>query len=445
VRAAALRSGKKVVVLDDDPTGTQTVHGVPVLTEWSVETLCDELANDLPAVYLLTNSRSLPLAEAQAVNAEAGRNLRLASERTGRRVAVVSRSDSTLRGHFPGETDALAAALGGGFDAVLLIPAFIAGGRLTIENVHYVADAERLVPAGETEFARDASFGYRASDLRHWVEEKTAGRVRADQVAAISLRTIRIGGPEQVVRELLTLENGAVCVVNAASESDLAVAVLGILAAEERGRRFLYRTAGSFVPLRAGIVPRKLLVAGELPLREPRGALIVVGSYVPQSSRQVCALLKLPGISSLEVYVDALLDECRRGGEIARVAGHVTEQLRRGMDVVIYTSRQLVTGDDPAASLAIGRRVSEGLVSIISSTAEQPRYILAKGGITASVTATLGLGVQRAMVLGQIRPGVPVWQLGEETRFPGLAYVVFPGNVGTPDTLADIVTELRAR
>lgn len=444
LRAAALRSGRKVVVLDDDPTGTQTVHGVPVLTEWPVEALCDELANDLPAVFLLTNSRSLPLAEAQAANAEAGRNLRLASERTGRRVAVVSRSDSTLRGHFPGETDALAAALGGGFDAVLLIPAFIAGGRLTVDNVHYVADAERAVPAGDTEFARDASFGYRASDLRQWVEEKTAGTVRADQVAAISLRTIRIGGPEQVARELLALRRGAVCVVNAASESDLAVAVLGILTAEMQGRRFLYRTAASFVPLRAGLAPRSLLAADALPLSGAAGALIVVGSYVPQSSRQVNAVLEAPGTIGVEVCVASLLDEARHTDEVARVAERATQTLRRGMDVVIYTSRQLVTGVDPTACLAIGRRISAGLVSTVRSIAERPRYILAKGGITASDTATRGLGVRRAMVMGQIRAGVPVWQLGTETRFPGLAYVVFPGNVGERDTLAGIVSELRA-
>ena len=66
VRAA----DRKVAVLDDDPTGTQTVHSTPVLTEWPVEALRAELANDLPAFYLLTNSRSWPLAEAEAMMAE---------------------------------------------------------------------------------------------------------------------------------------------------------------------------------------------------------------------------------------------------------------------------------------------------------------------------------------------------------------------------------------
>ncbi|MGD9268303.1 MAG: four-carbon acid sugar kinase family protein, partial [Desulfobacterales bacterium] len=64
--------GRKVVVLDDDPTGTQTVHGLPVLTEWSLEQLVAELQNELPAFYILTNSRSLTPPEARKINAEIG-------------------------------------------------------------------------------------------------------------------------------------------------------------------------------------------------------------------------------------------------------------------------------------------------------------------------------------------------------------------------------------
>ena len=117
--------------------------------------------------------------------------------------------------------------------------------------------------------------------------------------------------------------------------------------------------------------------------------------------------------------------------------------LRSGADVVLFTSRQLVTGTDANASLSISQRVSAGLVAIVQALTVRPRYILAKGGITSSDVATQGLGVQRAMVLGQVLPGVPVWQLGPETRHPGLSYIVFPGNVGGPDALGSVVTALR--
>jgi uncharacterized protein YgbK (DUF1537 family) len=454
IHAAVRAADEMLVVLDDDPTGTQSVHGISVLTAWSVDALRAELESATPAVYLLTNSRSMPLAQAQALNAEIGRTIQAAAESRqreglpgGRRPVVVSRSDSTLRGHFPGEIDALAAALGGGFDATLLIPAFIAGGRYTIDDIHYVADGDRLIPAGATDFARDATFGYRASNLREWVAERTCGRVPAAQVAAISIETIRRNGPDGVADQLAELHAGQVCIINAASERDLAVAALGMLQAESRGKRFLYRTAASIVPLRAGIPARPLLARADLDLPATgsgaTGGLIVIGSYVPKTSGQVAALLEQPEVASVEVDVGALLADAGWEREVARVAHATDQQLRAGQDIAIFTSRGLITGADAESSLAIGRRVSDGLVAIVRAITTRPRYLLAKGGITSSDTATRGLDVRRALVLGQILPGVPVWQLGPESRYPGMVYIVFPGNVGGPSALAEVVAALR--
>src|SRR5215471_15685028 len=445
IRAARRERPEKVVVLDDDPTGTQTVHGIPVLTEWSVEALRAELANDLPACFLLSNSRSLSLAEAQALNATIGCNLQEAARDVSRRFVVVSRSDSTLRGHFPGEVEALAGALAQDFDAWLLIPFFQEGGRYTIDDVHYVAEGEWLVPAAETEFARDAVFGYQFSDLRQWVAEKTGQRIPAQTVASVSLEAIRHGGPEQVRTRLMALPHGCVCIVNAAGQRDLEVFVQGLLAAEAHGRRFLYRTAASFVPIRADIAPRQLLAPDEMAMPAAGGGLIIVGSHVPRSSGQLAALQSQPGVVSVEVQVQALLAEAQYDAEVARVTQAIEQALRRDADVVLFTSRALVTGADAASTLAIGQRVSAGLVAVVRALATRPRYLLAKGGITSSDIATQGLGVKRALVLGQILPGVPVWQLGPETRYPGLGYIVFPGNVGGPQALAEVVLAAEAQ
>lgn len=445
-------SGQKVIVLDDDPTGTQTVHDIPVLTEWSVESLRAELSNNLPAFYILTNSRALPLPEAQALNAEIGRNLRDAGHAVGRAFAVISRSDSTLRGHFPGEVDSLADAIRDTHDApchppYLLIPAFLAGGRYTINDVHYVAYGDDLVPAGETEFAHDAAFGYRASNLCAWVEEKTRGAIRAGDVMSISIKDIRIGGPERVRDRLRALRPGDACIVNAASERDLEVMALACLMAEAAGSRFLYRTAASFARARAGIAPQPLLTARDFESSEgfrssSAGGLIIVGSYVPKTSGQLDALLRR-GVNAVEVSVEALLDDDNRSGEVARCAQAAEALLASGCDVVIYTSRRLISGADAATSLAIGRHVSDSLVAIVRSLAVRPRYVLTKGGITSSDIATKGLDVQRAMVLGQLLPGVPVWRIGSESRYPGTIYIVFPGNVGGPDALAQTYDLLR--
>jgi uncharacterized protein YgbK (DUF1537 family) len=212
IRRALRESRQKLVVLDDDPTGTQTVYDIPVLTEWPVKVLCNELSSETPAFYLLTNTRSMSLTDAQTINHEIGMRLIEASRKTKRPFVVASRSDSTLRGHFPGETDALAEALGG-FDAILLIPAFIAAGRYTLDDVHYLVDGENLLPVRMTEFAGDAVFGYQASNMREWVEEKTKGRVKVADVASISLGDIREGRAEHVTESLLKLKKGTYCVV----------------------------------------------------------------------------------------------------------------------------------------------------------------------------------------------------------------------------------------
>ena len=435
--------GRKVVVLDDDPTGTQTIHGLPVLTDWSTEALAAELQNDLPAFYILTNSRSMTLPKAQEVSAEIGHNLAAATDQTRREFVVVSRSDSTLRGHFPGEVAALSDALDQPFDGWLIIPFFLEGGRYSIDDVHYVDEGEILVPAAQTEFARDRAFGYMASNLRDWVAEKTNGQMAAQDVASVSISMLRSGGPEAVTDLLMTLDASRCCVVNAASYRDLEVFVQGWLAAEARGKRFLYRTAASFVQVRAGISPRQLLIQKDLQMPSTGGGLIVVGSYVPRSTQQIKALLPATDMSQAEVNVNALLSDELRNAEIRRVARKAEQALKQGNDMLIFTGRRLITGKDAKSNLHIGQKISEGLIDIVLHIEATPRYILAKGGITASDIATRALIVKKAMVLGQILPGVPVWQLGSESRFAGMAYIVFPGNVGDEQALFKVVQQLR--
>ncbi len=440
IRQRLRDANRKLVVLDDDPTGTQTVHDIAVLTEWSVESLAAELRRDATAFYLLTNSRSLPLAEAQALHQEIARNLVAARKQTSVDFTVVSRSDSTLRGHFPGETDALLDALGTSVDATLIIPFFLEGGRYTLDGVHYVAENEQLIPAAQTPFAQDADFGYAHSDLREWVAEKTGGRTPAEQVALLSLDDIRQGGPERVAERLSALD-GHTCVVDSVSMRDQQVVVLGILQAEAQGKRFLYRTAASFVQVRAGLSPQPVLTADNLQNDlVGSGGLVVVGSYVPKTTAQLETLLATTDITRVEVDVARLLTD-EQDAEIERAIQAMNKALHAGRDVVVYTSRELVTATGDA-SLSIGQRVSQSLVAIVQGLAERPRYLIAKGGITSSDVATRGLGVRRALVRGQILPGVPLWSLGAESRFAGMPYVVFPGNVGNEEAVAAVVRKL---
>ena len=114
--------------------------------------------------------------------------------------------------------------------------------------------------------------------------------------------------------------------------------------------------------------------------------------------------------------------------------------LPEGKSVAVFTRRERL--DLPTADkdrqLQISTQISDALTSVIGKLSVRPSFIVAKGGITSSDVGTKALQVRKALVKGQIRPGIPVWQTGEESRFPGLPYVIFPGNVGAKDDLKRI-------
>ncbi|XP_042963966.1 uncharacterized protein LOC122297829 [Carya illinoinensis] len=437
-------NSKTLVVLDDDPTGTQTVHDIEVLTEWTVESLAAQFRKNPKCFFILTNSRSLSSEKASALIKDICRNIDTAAnsaENVG--YTVVLRGDSTLRGHFPEEADAAVSVLGE-MDAWIICPFFLQGGRYTIEDIHYVADSDKLIPAGETEFAKDAAFGYKSSNLREWVEEKTGGRIPASSVTSISIQLLRKGGPEAVFEHLSSLPKGSTCIVNAASERDMAVFAAGMIKAELKGMRFLCRTAASFVSSRVGIIPKAPILPKDLGINKERnGGLIVVGSYVPKTTKQVEELRLQCGqiLKTIEVSVDKLAMRSgeERKEEISRAAELADCFLRAHEDTLILTSRELITGKTPSESLEINFKVSSALVEIVRQITTKPRYILAKGGITSSDLATKALEAKCAKIVGQALPGVPLWQLGPESRHPGVPYIVFPGNVGDSKALAEVV------
>ena len=453
IRAHWANNPKKVVVLDDDPTGTQTVHGVPVVTTWSVDIFTHLLRGNQRLFYVLTNSRSLSERDAAALTRDLITSLIQASKDTGVPYSIISRSDSTLRGHFPAETNAaielMEAAAKTTFDGQVLVPAFFEGGRYTFDNTHWVADGDELIPAGETEFAKDPAFGYRASDLRIWVEEKTRGQINRDEVVCISIDTLRKAGADGVCRQLLEAPKGSTIVGNALNYEDMYTLAAGFLRAESCGRQYLYRTAASFVPAYGGIPLKPPLDDRELHDSYGKGStaggLVVVGSHVQKTTEQLNQLLQIDGVFPIEVRVDRLLMPDSREAEISRVATQANRALTSGHDTVVYTSREVIKGSGSAEYLRIGEVVASSLVQIVRGLQVQPRFFVAKGGITSSTMITEALEARTALVLGQILKGVPVWKLGAESRMPELHCVIFPGNVGVVIALSLAVQRLRGQ
>jgi uncharacterized protein YgbK (DUF1537 family) len=440
IREGLVRSGKRLVVIDDDPTGMQTVQDVGVFMDWSVDTLGTALQISSPVFFVSVNSRSLVPTEAGALAVVVGRNLREAATAQGLDFLLASRSDSTLRGHFPLEVESLISGLAAKPDGVIFAPAFLEAGRYTVDDTHWAEQQGGLIPVSDTEFARDPMFSFRSSNLKAWVEEKTLGAIKAGEVMSISLQVLREVGQDQVTRMLLGVENKTVIVVNAAEYADLDVLSLAIQAAEDEGKKFVYRCSASFVKSRGGFADRALLTHEEL---VPHGGpgLIIAGSYVEKTSRQLRQLLDSEMAEGVELEVDAVLGVTGRGREVERVSRAIGQRLSAGVTAVLYTSRQVrVMPKDEFA--ATGKLIMQALSEIVRAVRVRPAYVVAKGGVTSIEMAREALGVRQAFALGQILPGVPVWRLGVESRWPGITYVVFPGNVGDDGALRTAVETL---
>jgi uncharacterized protein YgbK (DUF1537 family) len=448
IRAVRAADGLLLGVLDDDPTGSQAVHDVQVVTVLEENAYEAALSGAASMCFVLTNTRSLDEPAAVERTMRAARGLIAVARRRGARIQLISRSDSTLRGHVMAEVAALQAVrrevLGRGFDGVLLVPAFLEAGRLTAADIHWARTGLGLVAVGETEFARDSTFGYTASDLREFVSQKSGGAIGPDDVASISLADIRLGGPSRVRALLAGVADGTWVVVNATEYSDLETVAHAVLLAERAGKSFLFRTGPSFVRAMSGLGPKAPLRGAELWPAGEHGehGLIVVGSHVSQTSRQVAVLRARGGTTDIELDVPAIIS--RVGDVVADTARQVADALSRS-DVLLYTSRAPVAGRDGADSLAISRRVSAALSHTVrAALAARPAWVIAKGGITSHDVARRGLGIRRAEVAGQLFPGLisVLRPIDAAPEAIGMPYVVFAGNVGDDGTLGQVVSIL---
>lgn len=450
---ARAKLNQVLVVLDDDPTGTQSVAGLPVLTGWEEDDFRWAFSQKAPAVYVMTNSRSLTPEDTEKVTREVVKNAGTVADEMRLNPVYVSRSDSTLRGHFPLETDVITAAAKEHVDGVILIPAFDEAGRITVGGVHYCRVGGSYKPVGETEFANDATFGYKSSVLAEWVEEKTAGAIPAADVVTISLDTLRMS-PDQVVKDVLGLKNGAVLTCDIVNEDDMRALSLALIAAEASGRHFVYRVGPPFVRARIGQEKHAPLTWDEIevaraeagaPDRTPLpGGLVVVGSHVGVTQRQLANLKEHVSATVLEIDVAKVIDGEERDSHLQGLIDRAVEILPEG-SVIVQTSRKLIKGADGDASLDIARQVSAAVVAVVNGILARatPTFVLAKGGITSSDVASKGLEIRHALAVGPMLPGIVSLWMAQDGPSRGIPYIVFPGNVGGDESLTEVVQKLQ--
>jgi len=443
--AVETRQITKIIAIDDDPTGSQTVHSCLLLTRWDPETLVEGLRDEAPLFFVLSNTRGMDAAQAAAVTREICTNLRVAIEQMRGegievRPVVVSRSDSTLRGHYPVETDVIAEELGP-FDAHFLVPAFFEGGRITRDGTHYLLVDGKPVPVHETEFARDSVFGFSTAFLPDYVEEKTGGRIKAATVERFTLDDVRGDSGER----LRSLAGNACCVVDAEVQADLDSFARQVLAAADAGKRFLFRSAASLLTAFAALPPQPIAAAQMSRLvRGGRPGVVLVGSHVDKTSRQLQHLIEQTAIVPLHVDLDWLTRD--EEGLFAELVQQMAEAQHTGQGVVLYTSRGERRFDSTAERLAFGERVSAFLMRLVRNMPRETGFLISKGGITSNDTLSSGLALRTARVVGQIRAGCSVVACPEDhPRYPDLPVVIFPGNVGGDEALTEVYETLSRR
>lgn len=431
-----MSTAPKIIVLDDDPTGSQTVHSCLLLLKWDVDTLVMGLQDASPIVFILTNTRALPTDQADAITRAVCRNLQTAMPQAGvEEFLVVSRSDSTLRGHYPIETDAIADELGP-FDAHFMVPAFFEGGRITRDSTHYVVQDGTPVPAHETEFAKDSVFGYSTSYLPDYVAEKTQGRITAPQVERFTLAKLR----SSCLDALLKLKNNACVAVDGETQADLDQFAQDVLTAASQGKRFLFRSAASLLTALAALPPQPVAAADMAQyVKDGHPGAVLVGSHVKKTTQQLGVLLEQEGAIAVEVDITQLVDasSAQRSQLLDSILQKIQQIHAEGQTPIIYTSRQELTFADTQTRLDFGKQVSTLLMDIVRGLPTDLGFLISKGGITSNDTLSDGLALQSTRLLGQIIPGCSVVRTADDhPQFAAMPVVLFPGNVGDDQALA---------
>lgn len=442
-------NNKKIVVLDDDPTGVQTVHDISVYTNWDKDSIRQGFEEENNLFYVLTNSRGFTEDQTTKAHHEIAEVVDEVARETGKEYIFISRSDSTLRGHYPLETQLLKADYekntGKTIDGEIMCPFFKEGGRFTIDNVHYVKYGEELVPANETEFAKDKTFGYTAYTMPEYIEEKTKREYKAADVTCISLEDIHNMDIDKIEAQLMEVTGFNKVIVNAVDYADVKVFCTALYRAMAKGKVFMFRTAAAIVKVMGAVTDQPLLTREQMVVKETtNGGIVVVGSHTEKTTKQVECLKELKDIEFIELDATLVKDDDAFEAEVSRCLAREEECIRAGKTVCCYTTRALITADtgDKEDELRLSVKISDAVQSLVGRLSITPSFVIAKGGITSSDVGTKALEVKKANVLGQIKPGIPVWQTGEESKFPLTPYVIFPGNVGEISTLKEAVEVL---
>ncbi|MBO8207183.1 hypothetical protein HA149_08950 [Prochlorococcus marinus XMU1406] len=438
----------KFVVIDDDPTGSQTVHDCLLLLKWDVSTLVKGFESKSNLFFILANTRSLSENDAKLTIEEICKNLKtvIASQAYGEKIIFISRGDSTLRGHNFLEPSALNNCLGP-FDATFHIPAFIEGKRFTINGSHFVDKT----PINKTIYARDKIFGYETSNVKNLLLQNSKSQLNIEDIQNLLLSDIEILNDEEnniVFKTLKNLKNNKHVIVDVENYSQLKKFSL-VIKKLTKQKKFLFRTAASFISSISDkkSVPKFQTFCSHLRLRNNGKSylpgLIIVGSYVELSTIQLKNLLEISNCKPIELDVFEFFKITSSENNQNRINNFKNSFLKEirfsfeiGKTPVLFTSRKFMSLDY-SEQFNFYHSLASFISELVAELKYEIGYLISKGGITTNVILSNGLNADYVYLEGQILTGISVvtYNLKNGEKLP---IVTHPGNIGTKDSLVNI-------
>ena len=440
----------KVIVIDDDPTGSQTVNNCLLLLKWDYSTLIKGFKSNSNLFFILANTRSLSENDAKLRLEEICYSIKkvISTEHYEHEEFIfVSRGDSTLRGHNYVEPDILNNFLGP-FDATFHIPAFIEGKRITIDGIHFVDN----VPVCQTIFAKDKIFGYQTSNVKELLFQKSKFKISLNNIQNLKLSELKALENKEnniVFKKLRNLKENSHVIVDVKNYSQLKKFSLAIKKLSKQ-KKFLFRTAASFISSISGIKNNSDKQFSYSHLRRKNNdkkflpGLVVIGSYVELTTIQLKKFLEICDCDPVELNVCEFLRISRLKSNCEQLSlfknkflAEMRSILKKGKTPVLFTSRKEISLNDNLEQVNFYSYLAHFISELVADLKNEIGYLIAKGGITTNVILSNGFKASYVYLQGQIVTGVSLVTLKLQNN-ENLPIVTFPGNIGNQDSLVNV-------
>ena len=433
----------KIIIIDDDPTGSQTVNGCNLILRWDYETLLKGLKDSSNLLFILANTRSLSkkdvkirLKEICSALREIMNNSSFAEED----FVLISRGDSTLRGHNFVEPDIINELLGP-FDATFYIPAFMEGNRTTINGIHFVDN----IPINKTIFSKDKIFGFNTSNIKELISEQSNHQLNFNDIENIFIQDFEFLESNQInklsmyIEKLKDNKKVIVDIINYSQLDKFSNIIKSLL----NKKRFLFRSSASFISSLSNIkyTQKDYIYFSQLRRKnnidQIMKGLIVIGSYVELTTLQLNKVLEISLCEPIEINVLKLYELFKLEDNLDQLnsfkqllLNSVRNILGQESIPVLFTSRDIVSPIDNNDLIRFQDFLSAFLAEIVSAIKYEIGYLISKGGITTHTIISKGLKADSVYLEGQILPGVSLVTFNLLEQKGKLPIVTFPGNIG---------------